>query len=85
MGPTEPKPPVFFLAGCNCAGLLPPICPKPRRPMPMPRRSTSALDFCRACEPGARGGLKGVGDRMAAAAAAAPDASLACCSSASGS
>lgn len=35
---TEPNPPIFFGAA---AGLLPPTCPKPSLPMPIPSRSTS--------------------------------------------
>ena len=44
IGPTEPNPPAFFCA----AGL--PTWPKPRRRMPMPRRSISAADFSRVCD-----------------------------------
>lgn len=46
-GPTEPKPPAFFLGPAEAAGLLPPIWPNPSLPKPMPSRSTSAADFCR--------------------------------------
>lgn len=46
IGPTEPNPP----AAAFCAACLLPTCPKPSRPMPMPRRSTSAADFSRVCE-----------------------------------
>src|SRR6187402_3532354 len=63
VGPTEPNPPIFFGAA---AALLPPTCPKPRRPIPMPNRSSSlsVRGLPWAVPYPALPGLTGVGDAI---------------------
>lgn len=60
MGPTEPNP--IFLGAVE-AVLDPPVWPKPRRPIPMPSRSTSLplRSRPRVAPKGALPGLRGVG------------------------
>lgn len=60
MGPTDPKP--IFLGAAEAA-LDPPVWPKPRRPIPMPSRSTSLSLRSWPCvaPKAALPGLKGVG------------------------